>query len=201
LGYAFISIDLTEPAMPTRPILALTLLAALSLQPAAAQNMKPGLWEVNTKMGGSAELEKAMATMQQQLASMPADQRKMMEDMMAKQGVNLGGAASGGGINVKMCVTREMAARNHMPVQTQGQCTTTQTPVLKGSMKYTFTCKNPPSSGEGEVSFTSDTGYSMKLRATSSVHGQPQQFDMTAVGRWMGADCGSIKPLVMPAAN
>lgn len=181
--------------MTIRRILAV--MAIISL-PAAAQNMKPGLWEVNTKMGGG-EMDKAMAAMQEQLASMPAEQRKMMEDMMAKQGMNLSGA--GGGISMKMCVTREMAARNQLPVQTDGQCTTTQSPVAGNRMKYSFACKNPPSSGEGEVSFNGDSGYSMKMRATSTVQGKPQQIDMAATGKWLGADCGNIKPLVMPAAK
>ena len=172
------------------------LMAMISL-PAAAQNMKPGLWEVNTKMGGG-EMDKAMAAMQKQLASMPPDQRKMMEDMMAKQGVNFGGM-SGSGINMKMCITREMASRNHLPVQTQGSCTTTQSPVVGGKMKYSFTCKNPPSSGQGEVSFNGETGYSMKLQATSTVQGQQQQVDMAATGKWVSADCGNIKPLQAPA--
>jgi hypothetical protein len=183
--------------MKTRIALFLMLCAGA----AAAQNMKPGLWEVNTKMGGNPELEKAMAAMQQQLASMPPEQRKMMEDMMAKQGVNLAGAGGGGGINVKMCVTREMAARNQLPVQTQGDCTSTHTPLVNGTMKYSFTCKNPPSSGEGEVSFSGDSSYSMKMRATSSVKGQAQQMEMSAVGKWAAADCGNIKPITPPPAK
>jgi hypothetical protein len=182
--------------MKIRVALVLMLCATVS----AAQNMKPGLWEVNTRMGGSPELEKAMALMQQQLASMPPEQRKMMQDMMAKQGVNLSGGGAGA-IQVKMCVTREMAARNQLPVQTQGECTSTQTPVVGNTMKYTFSCKNPPSSGEGEVSFRGDTGYSMKMRATSSVKGQPQQMEMSADGRWAAADCGNIKPLSLPPAK
>lgn len=185
--------------MKIRHACAVCLISAVSVFSAEAQNMKPGLWEVNTKMGGG-EMEKAMAAMQQQLANMPPEQRKMMEDMMAKQGVNLSGFGAGGGVSVKMCITREMAARNQLPVQTQGTCTSTQSAVVKGSMKFSFACKNPPSSGEGEVSFSSDTSYSMKLRATAAVQGQAQQIDVSATGKWAGSDCGNIKPLSLPAA-
>jgi hypothetical protein len=181
--------------MTIRRFLAVMAIFAL---PAYATNVKPGLWEVNTKMGG-AEMDKAMAAMQAQLASMPAEQRKMMEDMMARQGVNFSGM-SGGGINVKMCMTKEMAARNQLPVQNQGTCTTTQSPIAGGRMKFSFTCKNPPSSGSGEVSFTGDTSYSMKMKATSTVQGKPQDIDMAATGKWIGADCGNIKPIAVPDA-
>ena len=53
----------------------LLLLAAL---PAHAQTMKPGLWEVNNKLGGSPEMDKAMAQMQEQMANLPPAQRKAM---------------------------------------------------------------------------------------------------------------------------
>ena len=55
---------------------------------ATAQTMKPGLWEINNKMTTqSGEMEKGMAEMQKQLASMPPEQRKMMEDMIGQSQV------------------------------------------------------------------------------------------------------------------
>ncbi|GAB3477562.1 hypothetical protein [Polaromonas eurypsychrophila] len=87
--------------------------------PALAQSTKPGLWEINHKMGGSAEMDQAMAQMQQQMAGMPPAQRKQMEDMLAKQGMSMGPSA-GGGISMKVCMTKEMAERNEMPQALQG---------------------------------------------------------------------------------
>ena len=55
---------------------------------AQAQSIKPGLWEVKMQPQLSPERQAAMAQAQQQLAQMPAEQRKMMEEMMAKSGVN-----------------------------------------------------------------------------------------------------------------
>ena len=94
-------------------LLSLGLMALLS-SVAHAQSTKPGLWEINQKVGGNAEMDKAMAEMQQQLASMPPAQRKQMEQMMAAQGVKLG---QGGGMSVQVCVTPEMAAQQEVPVQ------------------------------------------------------------------------------------
>ena len=67
---------------------------------ASAQELKPGLWEVTSTMtSASGELEKANAQMQKELAGMPAEQRKMMEDMMAKQGVKMGAGSSADSFN------------------------------------------------------------------------------------------------------
>ena len=83
--------------------------------PAAAQTMKPGLWEITNKMGGSgdqgAKMAAAMEQMQKQMASMPPEQRKQMEKMMAQQGMAPG---AGGGMATRICMTKEMAARNEL---------------------------------------------------------------------------------------
>jgi hypothetical protein len=78
--------------MKLKPVL--VVLAACSFAAtASAQSLKAGLWEVSSKMtSASGELEKATAEMQAQMASMPPEQRKMMDEMMAKQGVKMGGA-------------------------------------------------------------------------------------------------------------
>jgi len=94
--------------------------------PAAAQTMKPGLWEITNKMGGSGEsgakMAAAMEQMQKQMASMSPEQRKQMKKMMAQQGVNMAPGAAAGGMAVRVCITKEMAARNETPAQTQGDC-------------------------------------------------------------------------------
>ncbi|TAG34473.1 MAG: DUF3617 domain-containing protein [Polaromonas sp.] len=162
-----------------------------------AQTMKPGLWETTTKMGGSPEMDKAMAQMQEQLASMPADQRKKMQEMMGKSGLNMD-AAPGGGMSVKACITKEMVDRNQMPTQQKGDCTTTISDKNATSMKMSFTCTNPPSSGEGQWTFSGDTAYSMKMRVKSIVEGKPQNTTLDGGGKWLSADCGNVRPVVIP---
>ena len=53
------------------------------------------------------QMENAMAQMQQQLANMPPEQRKMVEQMMAKQGLGMGNKAN----SVKVCISKEQAER------------------------------------------------------------------------------------------
>ena len=177
-------------------LLSAVLFAAVSL-PAGAQTLKPGLWEISSKMqSGSGETEKAMAQLQQQLASMPPDRRKMMEEAMAQRGMKMG-AGSGGGMNVQMCMTREMVERNEFPSQ-KGDCKTTQQSRSGNTMKMAFACTTPPSSGEGQITFNSPESYTSKMSMNSTVQGKPEKMNMESAGKWLGADCGSVKPPAMP---
>ncbi len=171
----------------------------LMITPVAAQTMKPGLWEITNKMGGSgdsgAKMAAAMEQMQKQMASMPPEQRKQMEKMMAQQGVNMAPGA-GGGMSVRVCITREMAARNETPAQTRGDCKHEQTQKSGNTTRFKFTCTKPPSTGEGEVTVNSPESYTMKMKMTSQAKGKPEQMAMDAQGRFVSSDCGSVKPVV-----
>ena len=60
-------------------------------------------------------------------------------------------------------MTKEMVERNEMPAQ-QGDCRTTQQSAQRATrMKMAFTCTNPPSSGEGQMTFNSPESYTMKM--------------------------------------
>lgn len=160
---------------------------------ASAQTMKPGLWEINSKMSSSSgELEKAMAEMQKQLAAMPPEQRKKMQEMMGKQGVGMGDSL---GSAIKMCLTKEMVESNQIPAQS-GNCKHTNSPRNGKTMKMTFTCTNPPSSGEGETTFNSGESYTstMRMNATSA-QGKPETMVINSSGKWLATDCGAIKPV------
>jgi hypothetical protein len=173
-------------------------LLAFAAQPVMAQTLKPGLWEINNKMqSGSGQVEKAMADMQKQMAGMPPEQRKMMQDMMAKQGMSMSPAAGGGGMTVKVCMTKENIERNELGSQ-QGDCKTTTSPRMGNSMKMSFVCTQPPSSGEGQVTFISPEAYTTKMAMKTSVQGKPETMTMDGGGKWLSADCGNIKPLAAP---
>ncbi|MGV3729113.1 DUF3617 domain-containing protein [Hydrogenophaga sp.] len=162
---------------------------------AHAQSIKPGLWEMNQKMGGNAEMDQAMVQMQKQMAGMSAAQRKQMEDMLAKQGMSMPTAGAGGGMALKVCVTPEMAAKQEMPMQTEGDCTTRITSRSASALKMSFVCKNPPSSGEGTYTFSGDTAYTMKMVMNSTHQGKPQTTTLDGQGKWLASSCGSVKPV------
>ena len=166
-------------------------LAAVSIA-AAAQTQAPGLWEHSvTFKTQSGEMEKAMADMQKQLAAMPPEQRKQMEQMMAGRGIGMGPK----GNTYKVCVTKEEAARQAAPKMSDANCTQDVVQRSAQTMKVKWTCTGQnPSTGEGEVTFKSDKAYTGKAVVTSTVKGKPETTNIEQSGQWLSADCGDIKP-------
>ncbi len=178
------------------PRLAPTVLALALCTPllAAGQAVKPGLWEVTQKMGGNAKMDAAMAQMQQQMASMSPEQRKMMQDMLAKQGMSMPGAAPGGGMSMRYCLTPEMAARNDPPPPADGKCTSKVTQRSASEMKMTFQCTEPPSSGDGTFRFQGDGAYTSVVNVVTQVAGKPERTTIEGAAKWVSANCGAVKP-------
>lgn len=175
---------------------ALALLAGVAGGASAQQKMRPGLWEHSVTMKTqSGQMEAAMAEMQKSLASMPPAQRKQMEQMMAQQGVGMGP----GGHTIKVCITKEQADLDNIPQQ-EG-CTQKVQRIDASTMKVAFSCKGgpgqPPSSGEGTVSFQGPTAYTGKYRFKTESQGKPEQIDMAQSGKWLSENCGAIKPMPM----
>ncbi len=167
---------------------------ALCASAAGAQTMKPGLWESGSKIGGSPELEKAMAQMQKQMASMPPEQRKQMEAAMGRHGAQMGA----GGMTTRICVTQEMIDRGLLQREQQGRCKTTISEKSATGMTLDFVCSDPASSGHAVYTFQGDTAYTMNMKINSSTRGVTGMTTLETSGKWMGSDCGSIKPITMP---
>jgi Spy/CpxP family protein refolding chaperone len=170
---------------------ALTIAAAASVAiaaPALAQSIKPGLWETTNKVGGAAgrKMQEAMAMIQQ----MPPEQRAKIEAMMGRQGV----VVNNDGVVAKVCITPEMAARQQLPMQKQGNgnCDVQQGPMVGNTMKFSFTCTN--GSGEGNATFTSPTAYTSSTRMTTNATGASESVEVASTGRWLATDCGAVKP-------
>lgn len=167
-------------------------LLALSAQPVLAQTFKAGLWETNSKAGsGSGKLQGLMAMAQQQMASMNPEQRAKIDGMMARQGVVL----SNDGVVAKMCVTPEMVKAHQLPLQQRGSCSYQTEPMTGNTIKFSFSCTKPQGAGDGTVTFTSPAAYTASTRVTTTATGESETVNIDSTGRWLGADCGSIRPL------
>jgi hypothetical protein len=173
------------PALITAALLAATSFAA------DAQSMKPGLWEIHNK-SDNPQMADGMAEMQKQLAQMPPEQRKQMEAMMAQRGVKMA-AGSDGAMVVQVCMTKEMAERNEVPMQ--NGCRMTKQERSGNTMKMAFACTNPPSSGEGQVTFNGPEAYASRMTVRSMEQGRTEILTMDSSGKWLKADCGSVKPV------
>jgi hypothetical protein len=111
------------------------------------------------------------------------------------------GSAGGSGITVKMCLTQELLDRNEMVSGQRGECKNTWSPRTGNTMKYAFSCSNPPSSGEGEVTFISREAYSNRMSMTTTANGKTEKMNINGSGKWLTKDCGAVKPLVVPAGK
>jgi hypothetical protein len=180
--------------MGTSTRLMLTVCALVLAGPAAAQRLSPGLWEHSVTMkGAGGEMAAAMAKMQKEMAAMPPEQRKMMQDMMARQGMRIGSTDQT--MAVKTCITPDQAARDQVPPP-DGNCRMTSQERSGNTLRVKFECTGEhKGSGEGEYTFISDKAHKGRTVITTTVKGKPERIEIDHTGRWLAADCGTIKPM------
>lgn len=174
-----------------RNIFTVATLALALLGPAAqaADSIKPGLWQINSKLtSAQAETDMAMGMLLQHLGNLPPEQRKAMEQMAANNGMAMPTIGADGGIGVTACITPEMAARKQIPTGQPGDCKSNNVAVA-GGMNMAFTCASPPSSGQGKLSFVGDSGFTMAMQVTTSARGAPERVTVNSTGQWLGAHC------------
>lgn len=193
----------------------LLFVAGLSLNAQAIHvNMKPGLWEHTFKltegsMGAIAGVQQeqagqAMEEMKRQMANLPPEQRKMMEDMMAKQGIKISDKGiempsqnlqiSKDGTTVKVCVTQAQIDTGDLPQPEN--CEQNITQVSANVFKSTFVCKGEhPVRGEGQIAFQSDKAYTGTTKVVTEVNKEMKTIEGTQAGKWLSSECGDVKPL------
>jgi hypothetical protein len=159
--------------------------------PAFAQDMKPGLWEqTNNASYSDGKVQASMSDIQKLLANLSPEQRQQVQQTMEKNGVQMD--LANGAMHSKLCITREMIERKQVPIQ-EGDCSTKMTPSGANQLQVNFTCTRPHASGEGEMTIDSPTTYRAQMR----IHNQDQPnqvVNMDVAGRWVGADCGNLRP-------
>lgn len=155
--------------------------ASIAMSPAQAGALgKPGLWESTVH---SPELDQARAQMTQQMARMPPAQRAQMEAMMNNMGVGI--TPSGA---TRVCVTDEMA-KDPMPAAMPDGCKGSSK-VSGRTVSFEYSCQDG-AHGRGEFSYPDDRSYTGWTDGT--VRGRHTRVEHA--GRWISADCGSVKPL------
>lgn len=193
---------------PARLLIAAAAACAAATSPAMAQKIAPGLWEhtITMKMSGNPQVEEAMKRMQEQLANMPPEKRRQMEEMMARQGgagsgITAGGMAGmmgGKPTTMKVCITPEQAAREPFAAGNQGNCQQVSQERSGKTVKVKFSCSREDGStmtGEGTFTLASEKEHTGRMVMDgNSRKGVPMHMEIDQAGRWLGADCGDVKP-------
>lgn len=186
--------------LPRVALMALSSLCVLPLSTAHAEAppIKPGLWEITTEnqLLDGKPMPDVSAQMAEQLKKMPPEMRKQMEAHMKSQGVQL---APGGRAAVRLCLTREMLDQDRWQ-NAQGQCQNTGTSRSGKAWSWKFKCTQPPGEGEGTTTFQGPDAYTSEMKMHTQRQGQAHEMTLRHRGRWIGADCGDVKPITPAAA-
>jgi hypothetical protein len=174
-------------------VAALTIASAFA-QAQSAPNFKPGLWEesVERVIGGGAE-DPAVKAAQAALANMSPEQRKMMERMMREQGIALQVGAGGMKVTSRGCLAPGKSKFSAISGLPEG-CT--QRYTRKGeAWEVTARCEaregQPASEMRGTLTMLGSTGHRGDFSGGNAQQGTAR---MKTEGRWLSADCGSVKP-------
>ncbi len=191
--------------------LSVACLCAAAVAQAAPPNLKPGLWEVKAEgdmpaIGGAearAQAEAQMAEMRAQLAKMPPEQRRMMEQHMGQMGLGIDTSAQGKGMAMRICLTAEDIRREALPMSDDGNDCEHKV-VTRSDKRWVaqITCREPQMSGTAEAVFDSATAYRVNVKGTVKEGGKSQPFDSRMSWTHVSSNCGNVKPMsaTVPAA-
>ena len=169
-------------------IVALSLLGS-SVAASAAGQIRPGLWEMTIKSDAFKNIPK-----------MPPEQLNKMREM----GINIPQMQDGGMVS-KVCITREMAERDDATQlnQKESGCESKNYRRSGNSYSLDVVCNGPDLKGNGTMkgSYSGNERFSSTYDFKGTSHGQPVNHRQESSGKWLAADCGSVKPIDPPAAG
>ena len=151
-------------------------------------NIKPGLWEVTSHPQVSGQ----MPISAEMLAKMTPEQRARMEAAMKASMAN-----SAKPRIYKDCMTPEKIARGFdIDQQDKNSCTRKVVSSSASELTLHDECKQQDQKTVSDVHFEVKGGTQMNGKiniAMTSTGGKTMTIKSTVEGKWLGADCGSVK--------
>jgi len=154
------------------------LMVSIAATVLAAERMKPGLWLITVKSDA--------------MAQMPQLSPQQME-MLRQRGIT-----PGGGMESRICITKEMAERDRPPMgKSQKDCHVESFERSGNSYTVKMVCDGPTMQGtivtKGEHSGPEHYSWVSDMKGTA--RGHDVNSHQEGSGRWMGSDCGDVKPM------
>ena len=158
--------------------------------------VKPGLWEVRSTALDANGREMAPPE-QAALSRLPPEARAAMADAMKARGLSMPDANGA----TKVCLSKEMFESGRwQQVASESGCTTNYSTRSNSNWKWHSTCTALKSESDGETVFSSPESYRTKVTTTMTVTGKTNTSTRIVQAKWLGADCGGIKPFAPPPA-
>ena len=174
----------------------LALVAVTAAGPLPVPPVKPGLWEARMSTLDADGHEMARPE-QAALSRLSPEARARMADAMKARGVSMPDANGA----TKACLTREMfESGKWQQMASDMGCTTNYSTLSGTAWKWHSSCTALKSESDGETVFSSAESYKTKVTTTATVMGKTNTSTRLIQAKWLGADCGDIKPLTPPGA-
>jgi len=156
--------------------------------------VKPGLWETRMSAldasGNVVPLPQASA-----MSGLPPEAKARMAEAMKARGLSMPDESGA----TKSCFTKEtFESGKWQQMASEAGCTTNYSTQSSSLWKWHSSCAALKSESDGEVVFKSPESYTVKLTTTATVMGKPNTSTRIVQAKWLGADCGDLKPF-MPA--
>jgi Protein of unknown function (DUF3617) len=147
--------------------------------------LKPGLWEVHMEREINGQKQPDAS---ERLKSLSPEKRAQYEAMMKRSGM-----ATGADGNNQICYSRESLAKSPW-TETQTDCKVTYSTRSSTEWKWHTSCSKMNVEADGEATFPNSENYTMVSSSVVKVGDTPRTSRTTMTGKWVGADCGDVKP-------
>jgi hypothetical protein len=174
-----------------------SLVAVAAAGPLPAPPVKPGLWEARMSVL-DAEGHEMASPEQAALSRLSPEARARMAEAMKARGLSMPDANGA----TKVCLTKEMfESGKWQQMAADAGCTTNYSTLSGTTWKWHSSCTTLKSESDGEAVFNSAESYRTKVTTTATVMGKTNTSTRIVQAKWLGADCGDIKPFTPPTGR
>lgn len=158
---------------------------AAFLQAQDAKDIKPGLWEIQHKTAVDGQ---ELPDMNKMLEQVPPEMRGQVQAMMAKNGAGMTDKG------VTICITPEQIANQQYGNDPKSKCQLSDMKHEGNVTHMKMQCSKPKGEGETTVTRLSPESWTSVSKMTMEENGAPHAMNSESTAKWLGSDCGEVKP-------
>jgi hypothetical protein len=162
------------------------LVTAFGAQAQTAPPIKPGLWQVHSEREVNGQ---KVPDASERLKNLSPEKRAQFEAMMKQHGIE-----SGPGDMRRVCYTRETLAKDPW-ANSLTDCKATFSSRSSSGWKWHTSCPKSGLEADGEAIFTNQENYVVTSTTVSKTGDTVRNSRTTMTAKWLGSDCGDVKPL------